>query len=289
MPQRILILGRHGQLAAELKRLAPPTGFEILALGRDQLDLRKTTSISAILRDAAPAAVINAAAFTAVDGAESEPDAAFALNRDAPREIANACAALGAPLIHLSTDYVFDGAKVTPYVETDTTAPLNVYGASKLAGEQAVLASNAKAAIVRTSWVFAAHGANFVRTMSRLAETRSEVRVVDDQIGRPTWARDLAACCFGLAQRALEGDPSTRGLLHFAGADDASWADFAEAIFAETERDVRVHRIATRDYPTPARRPMNSRLSNDKIAGMGFTPRPWREALAQCLRDASEG
>lgn len=288
MPHRILILGRHGQLATELQHLAPPAGFEILTLGRDQLDLRKPGQIAGIFHESTPSVVINAAAFTAVDAAESEPDAAFALNRDAPREIAKACAMLGAPLIHLSTDYVFDGAKSAPYLEADATAPLNVYGASKLAGEQAVLASDAHAVIVRTSWVFAAHGANFVRTMLRLAETRSAVNIVDDQVGRPTWARDLAACCFDLAVRALDRDPEPKGLLHFSGADDASWADFAEAVFAESGRDVRVHRIRTRDYDTPARRPLNSRLNNDRAIGMGFTSKPWREALAQCLRESSE-
>jgi dTDP-4-dehydrorhamnose reductase len=242
------------------------------------------------LRDLRPDAVINAAAFTDVDRAETEAAAAFALNRDGPAALARACADLGAPLVHLSTDYVFDGAKPAPYVETDAKAPLNLYGHSKSEGEDSVLASGAHAAIVRTSWVFAAHGRNFLRTMLRLAEARDEIPVVADQIGRPTAASDLAQTCLAVALRALDRDPTSRGVFHYSDAGDASWADFAEAIFSEAAKAglklARVKRITTAEFPTPARRPANSRLDSTKIgAALGVAPRDWREACAICVRE----
>lgn len=286
MTQRILVLGRHGQVATELQRLRAPSGFALEAHGRDTFDLAKTQEIGGFVKVFAPAAVINASAYSSVDLAETHSAEAFALNRDAPREIARACADLRVPLIHLSSDYVFDGAKSAPYVESDVKGPLNVYGASKSEGEDAVLASGANAVIIRTSWVFASHGANFVRTMLNLSETRDEVNVVADQVGRPTWARDLAQCSLDMVLRAFDGDPAARGVFHFAGTGDASWADLAEAVFAETGRATRVRRIASSEYPTPARRPMNSRLDTTKIvAALGIQPRPWREALGACLRE----
>ncbi len=286
MTARILVIGHSGQLATELRKLALPRGVTLEALGRDRLDLLETAVLAEKLRDLRPSAVINAAAFTAVDRAETEPAAAFALNRDSPALLAHACADLGAPLVHLSTDYVFDGAKPAPYVETDAKAPLNVYGRSKAEGEDAVLASGAHAMIVRTSWVFAAHGQNFMRTMLRLAETRDEVPVVADQIGRPTAAADLAQASLAMVLRALDGDRASTGVFHYAGAGDATWADFAEAIFAESAKagakSARVRRITSAEYPTPARRPANSRLDTAKI---GVTPRDWREACAICVRE----
>lgn len=253
----------------------------LVALGRDRLDLRDPVAAETELERLRPAGVINAAAFTAVDKAESEPEEAFLLNRDGPAALARVCARIGAPLVHVSTDYLFDGTKTGPYAEDDPPAPLGVYGASKAAGEEAVQASGARAAILRTSWVYSATGANFVRTMLRLAaEGRKEVGVVADQIGRPTYAPDLAAAC--LAALGHEG------IFHFAGAGEASWADFAEAIFAAAQArglpHAAVRRISTADYPTPARRPANSVLSTAKIeAVLGLHPRPWREALELCM------
>lgn len=291
MATRILVIGHSGQLATALRKLELPRGLELEALGRDRFDLLKTALLHAKLRDLRPDIVINTAAFTAVDRAETETAAAFALNRDGPAALARACADLGAGLIHLSTDYVFDGAKAAPYLETDARAPLNTYGRSKAEGEDAVLASGAHAAIIRTSWVFAPHGQNFLRTMLRLAETRDEIAVVADQIGRPTAAADLAQACLAMALRALDRDPDSAGLFHYAGAGDASWADFAEAIFTEAAkagaRPARVKRITTAQYPTPARRPANSRLDTGKIrTALGITPRDWREACAICVREA---
>ncbi len=282
---RVVVVGRSGQLATELVRLAAPSRVTLEAFGRDRFDQSNIAEIAANLGALRPDAVINAAGFTAVDAAETQADAAFALNRDGPAALARACADLGAPLVHLSTDYVFDGAKDGPYVEGDSKAPLNIYGRSKSEGEDAVLASGARAVVLRTSWVFASHGANFVRTMLRLSETRDEISVVADQRGRPTWARDLAQCCLGLAIRARDGDERVLGLLHFAGADDATWADFAEAIFAGAGKATRVKRISTADYPTPARRPLNSRLDTAKIRALGFEPRSWRDALLLCLSE----
>lgn len=286
MPARILVIGRSGQLASELARLPCPPGVVIEAAGRERFDLAKIAEIPANLREMRADAVINAAAYTAVDQAESEPAAAFALNRDGPAALARACADLDLPLVHLSTDYVFDGAKAGPYSEGDAKAPLNVYGRSKSEGEDAILASGASAVVLRTSWVFAAHGNNFLRTMLNLAETRDEVRVVGDQVGRPTWARDLAQACLTVSLRALDRDPAARGLYHFAGAGDASWADFAEAIFAEAAKATRVEHIPSSEYPTPARRPANSQLDTAKIAAaLSLQPRDWREACALCLAE----
>ncbi|MGE0044821.1 MAG: dTDP-4-dehydrorhamnose reductase [Hyphomonadaceae bacterium] len=282
MTRTILILGRSGQLAQALFARPAPDGFRWDAWGRETLDLARD-DVEARVRAAAPAAVINAAAHTGVDRAESEPEAAFALNRDAPGALARAAAALGAPFVHISTDYVFDGTKPSPYTEEDPLAPLGVYGRSKAEGEALVRESGGRAAIIRTSWVYARAGANFVNTMLRLSEARDEINVVADQIGRPTWARDLADACVGMTERLLLDDARAEGVFHYSGAGDATWADFAEAIFAAARRPVRVKRITTEDYPTPAARPKNSRLDCSKIAALGIQPRPWREALALCI------
>ena len=265
-------------------------GVTVATLGRDRIDLSKPDIVADAIAALRPAMVVNASAYTAVDKAESDIDAAFALNRDGPAALAFACATLGAPLVHISTDYVFDGAKPAPYVETDAKNPATAYGRSKSAGEDAVLAANANAAIIRTSWVYASHGTNFLRTMLRLAETREEVGVVADQLGRPTWARDLAEATMAVALRARDNDPAARGVLHYGGAGDAVWADFAEAIFAGAAarglKSARVKRITTADYPTPARRPANSRLDTTKIENtLGVKPRDWREACDACLSE----
>ncbi|KQY93231.1 dTDP-4-dehydrorhamnose reductase [Caulobacter sp. Root1455] len=289
----ILVFGRDGQVARELADLAEASGRAMTFAGRGTLDLSDPkavdSAIEGLIAEIGPGAVINAAAYTAVDRAEGEPDAAFALNRDAPAAMARACAARGLPFTHFSTDYVFDGTLDRPYVETDPTGPTGVYGASKLAGEQAVSAAGGPAITLRTSWVYGAHGANFVRTMLRLAGDRDEIGVVADQIGRPTWARDCARAAL-LATDALARDPGLAGVYHLSGAGDASWADLAAAIFAESARrggpTARVRAITTADYPTPAKRPANSRLDCGKIeTALPWRCRPWRESLAACMNE----
>ncbi|HWA00038.1 MAG TPA: dTDP-4-dehydrorhamnose reductase [Caulobacterales bacterium] len=284
---KILVLGKNGQLAQALAARNSDK-LAIVALGREACDLLRPDSIAAALAREAPNAVINAAAYTAVDKAESEPDAAMALNAVAPGAMAAACAARGTPFVHVSTDYVFDGLKTSPYVETDPIAPQSVYGRTKAEGEAAVTHAGGEAAILRTSWVYASTGANFVRTMLRLAATREELGVVADQLGRPTWARDLADACLASAIALANRDAAARGVFHYGGAGDATWADFADAIFAEAAKrgmpSARVNRITTADYPTPAKRPANSRLATTKIeAALGLRARPWREALALCM------
>ncbi len=289
MPGTILVFGRNGQVARELARLGEATGRAMTFAGRDRLDLADLAGVEALIATTAPDAVINAAAYTAVDRAEREPDDAFALNRDFPAAIAAACAARTIPLVHFSTDYVFDGTSPRPYVETDPTHPIGVYGASKLAGEQAVTAASGPAVILRTSWVYSAYGTNFVKTMLALAAHRAEVSVVADQIGRPTWARDCAEAALA-AVDALAGAPELAGLYHLSGAGDASWADLAAAVFAESAqrggRTAKVRPITTAEYPTPARRPANSRLDCGKIEAAGlWRLRSWRESLAACMTE----
>ncbi len=285
MSGTVLVFGRNGQLARELAGVAG--GRAIIFAGRETLDLTDSARIDGLIAKLAPDAVINAAAYTAVDRAEREADAAYALNRDAPAAMARTCAARGLPFIHFSTDYVFDGALDRPYVETDPTGPTSVYGASKLAGEQAVTAAGGPAIILRTAWVYSAHGTNFVKSMLRLAANRDEVSVVDDQIGRPTWARDAALAALA-AVDGLQRDSALSGLYHFSGLDDASWADLAAETFALSARrggpTARVRPITTDEYPTPAKRPANSRLDCGKIqAALSCAPRPWRESLAACM------
>jgi dTDP-4-dehydrorhamnose reductase len=285
----LLVFGRTGQVAGELTGL-DLAGWRVAAYGRDTFDLA-TGDIEAFIADKAPDAVINASAYTAVDKAESEPQAAFALNRDAPGAMARACAARNIPLVHISTDYVFDGSKPSPYVEDDPIAPLGVYGRSKAAGETAVQAAGGRWAILRTSWVYAPTGGNFIKTMIRVGQARDEVGVVDDQHGRPTSAREVARA----AVAAVEAMPAAGplGVLHIAGGGDATWADLAEEVFVRLERRTGrrpvLKRIATADYPTPARRPANSRLDGPRaLALLGWRPRPWRESVSQCLDEIEE-
>lgn len=278
---RIVVIGKSGQVARALARASP----DVVALGRAELDLNDPDSLRVVLADAD--AVINAAAYSAVDKAESERDAAFALNAEAPALLAQLCAEARLPLVHLSTDYVFDGAKASPYVEDDPVAPINVYGESKAAGERAVLESGARAIVLRTSAVYAAEGANFVNTMLRLGAERDALTVVADQLTRPTWADDLAGACLKLAQ-ALRDAGAPTGLFHATNDGEASWAEFAEAIFDEARRrgwpHARVTRIPSADYPTAARRPANARLDTEKLArAYDIRLRPWRAALALCL------
>ena len=275
----LLVFGRSGQVATELGRLAPDARF----LGRDVADLTDAAACAALIRDSGCAAVINAAAHTAVDRAESEPDLARAINAAAPAAMAAACEALGVPFVHISTDYVFDGSSDRPRVETDPTGPLGVYGATKLAGEQGIAAAGGQWAVLRTSWVFSAHGANFVKTMLRLGAEREELRVVADQHGGPTPAADIAAACLTMA-RAMQADASRGGIYHFSGAPDTTWAGFAREIMAQAGLACRIADIASSDYPTPARRPANSRLDCAAIGrDFGIARPDWRAGLAKVL------
>ena len=280
MTGALMVFGQSGQVATELRRLAP----DALFLDRAQADLSDPAACAAAIAAHRPRAVINAAAWTAVDKAEAEEPAAHVVNADSPGAMARACAALGIPLVHISTDYVFDGAGSVPFKPADTTGPLGAYGRTKLAGEEAVRASGATHAILRTSWVFSAHGANFVKTMLRLSETRDTLTVVADQVGGPTPARAIAQACLTMAE-ALIRDPGKSGTYHLSGAPDVSWADFARAIMAQAGRAVTVTDIPTSAYPTPARRPANSRLDCATLATFGLDRPDWRADLAQVLTE----
>jgi dTDP-4-dehydrorhamnose reductase len=288
-PRRILVFGSMGQVGYEVCRLPPPAGFEVLGLDRAGVDVADPAAVAAAVAAAAPAVVVNATAYTAVDRAESEPEAAMALNRDAPEHMARACAAAGIPLIHISTDYVYDGAKTGPYLETDPVAPLNVYGRTKLEGERAVRAATPRHVILRTSWVYGPRRANFVRTMLRLGSERPELGVVADQHGCPTAAADLARAILAIAGR-LTNDPPTEafGVFHACGAGPTTWHGFAAAIFDLAARRgaplPRLRAIATSAYPTPARRPVNSVLDTTRLeAAYGLRLPPWPDSLAACL------
>lgn len=277
---KLLVFGQTGQVARELARVAP----EALFLGRDQADLSDPAVCAAAIRAHQPDAVINAAAWTAVDKAETEENAATVVNGHAPGAMAQACADLGTPLVHISTDYVFDGAGTLPFRPSDPTAPLGAYGRSKLVGEEAVRASGAQHVILRTSWVFSAHGANFVKTMLRLGADRPQLRVVADQIGGPTPADAIAAACLALASALRDGAQS--GTHHFSGAPEISWAGFARETFSQASMAVRVEDIPSSAYPTPARRPLNSRLDCAALAAeFGITQPDWRAALARVIAE----
>jgi len=274
----ILVFGHSGQVATELRGMAPVT-----ALGRESADLSDPAACAAAIRAHAPAAVINAAAYTAVDRAESEEPLASVVNGAAPGAMAQACAALGIPFVNISTDYVFAGDGDTPWQPGDPVAPLGAYGRSKLAGEEAVRAAGGCHAILRTSWVVSAHGSNFVKTMLRLGAERDRLTIVADQIGGPTPARAIAAACLSIAGQ-LAADPAKSGTYHFSGAPDTSWADFARAIFVEARLTCAVEDIPSSAYPTPAQRPLNSRLdcSTTEVA-FGIARPDWREGLRGIL------
>lgn len=277
----ILLFGASGQVGRETVEAAARRSLKIVALSRAQADLSAPGAGAAAIAAAKPRAVINAAAWTAVDKAETEVAGARRLNAEAPAELAGACANVGARFIHLSTDYVFDGSAVARLDEDAPTGPLNVYGATKLDGERAVLAAAPAAVVVRTSWVYAAHGANFVRTMLRLAETKTELSIVADQIGGPTPAAAIAEACLDIALR--DGGPG--GIFHFQGAPPTSWAGFAESIFEAAGKGVKVNKILTRDYKTPASRPLYTVLNCAKILrDYGVRQPDWRAGLADIVR-----
>jgi dTDP-4-dehydrorhamnose reductase len=287
----VLVTGADGQLGRELQRKATARKITARAFNRTDLDITDKDAVLEAVTTTKPRVLINAAAYTAVDKAESEPDAAFAINRDGPAHLANACSQTGIPLIHVSTDYVFDGTKDGSYCEDDSLAPLGVYGASKLAGENAIRNSLPQHIILRTAWVYGAHGKNFVKTMLRLAETHSTLRVVNDQHGCPTFAADLADATLDIAQRItsetlpIEG----YGTFHCTGSGRTTWSGLAEKIFEfaipDLDKRPAVEGIATAEYPTPARRPANSILDCGKLTHTyGITLRPWQDALANMLQ-----
>ncbi len=283
---RVLVVGRQGQLATTLAQRLPLAGHQVQALGREALDITNADAIAAALDSFGAEAVVNAAAYTAVDKAEDEPELAHAVNATAPGLLAAAAVARGIPLLHYSTDYVFDGSKPAPYTEADATNPLGVYGASKLAGERAVLAAHPAALVLRTSWVCSAHGANFVKTMLRLGRDHAELGVVDDQLGAPSFADDLADATALLLPRLGAGAPG--GVFHFSGAPHTTWHGFAVAIFAGAARRGQqapmLNAITTAQYPTRARRPANSRLDSSRIGAVhGLTAPDWRPGLERCL------
>lgn len=282
----VLVFGKSGQLATALRAHA---GRSVVALGRVDVDITSSDAVRTAIQQRRPRLVINAAAYTAVDKAEAERDAALALNATAPGVLAACSAEAGAAFVHVSTDYVFDGDQGAPYAESHPTSPVNFYGETKRLGEQAVLDAGGRAAVIRTSWVFSGGGSNFVRTMLRLAADRDEIGVVADQHGRPTGASDLAEACLAVGDRMVADDGSATGIFHFANAGDVTWAEFAGAVMQEAAglgiRHARIRPITTDDYPTAAKRPHDSRLATSRIEALtGRAPRPWSAPLREAVR-----
>jgi dTDP-4-dehydrorhamnose reductase len=277
-----LVFGRTGQLARELAR-AQPGPHRLTFLGRESVDLCEPANAARAVREARPDLVVIAAAYTAVDRAEDEEDVARLVNGVSPGEIARACAEVGSAVVHVSTDYVFDGSKVAPYEEDDPPGPASAYGRTKRQGEEAVLGAGASAAVVRTAWLYSPFGGNFPKTMLRLAAERDHLRVVADQVGSPTAAGDLARAVLALGGRLADGETEARGVFHYAGEGVASWAEFAKEVMAGAAARGRpaaaIVPISTAEYPTAARRPANSRLACQRMRALGIATRPWREAL----------
>ena len=276
---RILLTGKNGQIGGALQSALESKG-DVLALGRAELDLANADAIIAAVRRFKPQLIVNAAAYTAVERAESEAELADAINAKAPAVLAAEAKRLDALLLHYSTDYVFDGRKTTPYIETDPTGPLNAYGRSKLGGEHAISASGCRHLILRTSWVYGARGQNFLLNVLRLGRERPQLRVVNDQIGAPTWCRHVAQ----MSLQMLEEERDS-GIYHATDGGSTSWQGFATEIFKLTGIQTPVFGIASEDYPTPAQRPRNSRLDNAKRLAIGGTQRAWQEGLSECLRE----
>lgn len=285
---RILVTGVPGQVGTELLRRTRPDDMDIRGFTREELDITDAGAVAAAVLDFD--LVVNAAAYTAVDQAETLRDLAYAVNARGPGLLAEACASNGIPMIHISTDYVFDGAKDGPWDEDDPVAPISVYGASKEAGERAIRAAHEGHVILRTSWLYAAHGHNFVRTMLRLGKQHKSLRVVNDQVGAPTAAGDVAATILVIADKVLGGHGGPFGTYHYTSDGQTSWCGFADAIFECAEARwgwrPRVESIRTVDYPTPAARPANSVLACGKIIEAFDPPRrPWRVALEQVMTE----
>jgi dTDP-4-dehydrorhamnose reductase len=294
---KILVTGIHGQVGHALQQ-ALSNHHEVVAVDREQFDLCDEQAIRQAIQAIRPALVINPAAYTAVDKAESEPEIAFAINAIAPRIIAEEAAKVGAGMIHFSTDYVYDGNKTTPYVETDNVNPLSVYGHSKLIGELAIQSVGIPHLILRTSWVYGTHGKNFLKTILRLSAERDQLKIVDDQWGAPTSSQSIAEVMSELVKRWQMSDLSTSGIYHFTNTGSTTWFGFAKAILQSYEAkaeqfklptlNVQSHTIATTstvDYPTPAARPKNSRLDNTKLQNVfGLTLPAWEQGLAQVMQ-----
>ncbi len=290
--KRALVTGGSGQLGAAVAARAHGAGYHVVAPPRSALDLTDENALRAAVAADQWAVVINCAAYTAVDRAEAEADLAASINHDAARILAEACAERAIPIIHVSTDYVFDGSKTGPYLETDPVSPIGIYGQTKAAGEAAVRAANPRHAIIRTAWVVSAHGNNFIKTMLRLARERDEVGVVNDQRGCPTHAGDLASAILAVADRMTGTPPQLAGTWHFTNAGEASWHDFARFIFDDLEQQGKkrpvLKAISTLDYPTPAKRPANSRLDlRQFVQDFGITPRRWQDAVKDILDELS--
>ena len=282
---RFLVTGATGQVGAELARLLAQHG-DVTALDRRALDLADPDAIRVAVRAARPALIVNAGAYTAVDAAERDKDAAFAINGCAPGVLAEEAKRLGAILVHYSTDYVFDGTASTPYREDDTVAPLSVYGASKLAGERAIAAAGAHALVFRTSWVYGLTGRNFLLTIRRLAAEREELAIVDDQVGVPNWSRAIAMLTTEVVARGLPAMAERAGLYHLSATGRTTWCGFARAILGDRARP-RVRPIATHEYPLPARRPAFGVLDSSRFAAtFGIELPDWRASLAACLASA---
>jgi len=286
--QRVLIIGGKGQVSTSLLETFRTTSCHVRQLGRPAVDLLEPRSVADAIAKFEPTIVVNAAAYTAVDKAEDEPDVAKAVNAIGAEAVAKAATTAGAAIIHFSTDYVFDGRKTTPYVETDPIAPLGIYGQTKALGEHLVAAANPRHVILRTAWVFSPFGSNFVRTILRLLSDR-ELQIVSDQYGTPTYALDLADVVLGIAQR-LSASPHSDcfGVFHAANTGSTTWFEFARAINAVAARQGATQRtirpISTKEYPTRARRPAYSVLATDKLQNVyGVRLRPWRDALDQCV------
>jgi dTDP-4-dehydrorhamnose reductase len=287
---RIIVIGQQGQVARALAERASAQGATTVLLGRPKLDLADPSGIEDILRETGGDLIVNAAAYTAVDQAEKEPELAQAINGIGPGVVAGAAAAMAIPVIHISTDYVFDGTLDRPYRESDPVNPLGVYGSSKLMGEQAVASEAEDHVILRTAWVYSPFGKNFVKTMLRLGAEREELGIVGDQVGSPTSALDIADGILGIGRKLLDNpeDRNLRGLFHMAGTGTASWAEFASEIFASSARlggpNAKVRSITTAEYPTPAKRPANSRLDCTKLAdAYGIALPPWQKSLSECV------
>lgn len=284
---KVLVTGANGQVGHCLQQQLGMTEWEYSALTRTELDITDQSAVNNIVQKFRPDVVINAAAYTAVDKAESEQDLVYAVNRDGPANLARAAKEIGAAILHISTDYVFSGDATGAYTESAPTNPQGVYGKSKLQGEQAVIVANDKHIILRTAWVFGEHGNNFVKTMIRLGRTKESLSIVADQEGSPTYAHDIAKVLLTIVRRYSEGRPISWGTYHYSGLPYVSWYDFAEAIFVEMERAglyskliPKLTAITTAEYPTAAKRPANSKLDCSKLEkAFGILPCDWRLAL----------
>ena len=276
----ILIFGKTGQVAAELQRIS-----DVLAMDRDLINLSNPSSCYDAIKTHKPKAVINAAAYTNVDKAEAEEELATIINGNSPKAMAQACATLNIPLVHLSTDYVFDGTGIKPWHPKDATKPQNAYGRTKKIGEEGIRSVDSNYCILRTSWVIPSHGTNFVKTMLNLSKNRDTLSLISDQIGGPTPAKDIAKACLQIVEQ-LKHEPSKSGTYHFSGTEDVSWAEFATEIFQQTGRSIEVIPIPTCDYPTPAVRPLNSRLNCSETEEVFSIHRPdWRVGLNHILTE----